>query len=778
MANVTIYPTANFTLPPGFPIQVLGVSATELATDYVSSSLFASLFGLPVTGQITWGCNLESHPTGALNLQVLRSAIALIRAKFVQGAEITFANIGFSVNGYSETLLSTLDYPSGLYEVQVSLTGKWDAPKYQKASLLKGGAGTSTSAPQPVFQDPDCVGNTNVTPVPTTPTTTTVFALSSQVGVSFSASGSNWAVEIPKNAPAIASAQWLSEAQSRLRHNDCYLDLCSASGVQAKQLNTGALWVYNVPSLEVQSGQQSEYPNVQISGTFLTSGEVYEPEEDTQADAAITLVPSWVAKPATTVVLTSGSTDPAIPYSNTSRLKNLSLNWDVSGDTKTLRVVTTIDGMPSLDQEWIYGFTYTAAEVIDTTTKKLNGNPVDYWGIVQYKQIDYLYDPGTGYALGSNTTGYKLGRHEREPEGLSANRATLEATGATLDLYKFQSIQVFGKTRYVLKQFADYYKEAAEEKPPLIFYKTCLPSGGSTWNYVIDSTYVPPLFVAEELTYTTSFLQTPNPEASPNTPEDNNLITGEESLTYLRRVIAPSSNTKPIVGTILGGGKVGDRYTEFHGEASAQNAQFDDQSMRETFSEHEGQPPPATRKPPTQEQVPPPTGAPDMPVNPTLFEYRLTTLGYTANSPDGGSFSDPFAKTANEALKTAKATIQVEDLQSQQFSAKIPFNAQIRPMDRMQLRTGYDTYNVRVLSFSNSVLIQGQLNGLPLITSPEGTQIECGIDRLVSVTMTKKAIPAALTPPDQALTVYSPVFTVGLTLGDLISPDMITRRNY
>lgn len=786
--TVTIYPSPSQPLTPGMPVVVTGSSTSTIPTNYVSPALFDAFYGLPVIGSFTWGATMEQHPSGKLNLQVLKGGIADLRQRFKKGTEVAIAGIGFSISSYKEKLANTFEFPQGFYEVEISLTGKWDAPKYNKSVLLRGGTNITAAA-----ADPECtlLRQTDTDPTFTTLTKTTVQALASKNGVVFNSAGSSWSVDIPADTPAGAAVSWLDEARSRLRQNGCFLNLCERAILRAQSLSSTSVWSYQVPQIEISClgdpthsdspifGYSAEYPNVKLDAEFVAI-QNQDKVEDTQANRNIKAEPRWKQRKPSIVRLPSGSVNPTAPYENTTSLKTLSHNWDTSGDTKTLRQTTTEDSLPVLEEEWIYGFAYTSIDIVQSDGR-IYGNPANFWKVVQYKRTEYLYDPETGYALGSNTTGWRLGRFEVESDdNLLAYGYSQQGDQEHADLYKFQKLSIVAYTRYVLVQFLDYYKDAASSLPPIEFYKVCLRDGSSELLYKKDPTYVTPMFVLEEMSYTNSFSSTSNPDFDSKNPDSApDKITGEESLVHVRRQILPSSNTTDKVSGFLGSTGVNDRYIEFRLESSAQGAGFAEKSLRETFEEFEGQPGRATRKPPSLEKVEPESQTPTPgTAQKQKYEYRLTTPGYSTTSPDGGSFSAPLAKTQALAMLAATTDLKIKDVQqSVQFSCSIPFNAQIRPLDRMTITTGFDTYQTRIASFSNSVLIQGQLNGYPLITSPEGTAITCGIDREIPVALHKVKLPLAHQPDTSKLNISSSI-QAGLTLGQLITSNLRTRRNY
>jgi hypothetical protein len=140
------------------------------------------------------------------------------------------------------------------------------------------------------------------------------------------------------------------------------------------------------------------------------------------------------------------------------------------------------------------------------------------------------------------------------------------------------------------------------------------------------------------------------------------------------------------------------------------------------------------------------------------YEFHLLS-GKTITDVVDGSVSYPYAKTEADAIKTAETEVTIQRIQEVAVASTIvPFTPSIREFDKVTISTGYDSYRMRVLSFSNEVEIHGQLNGIPFVTS-DGTKLSLGLDRSAKFTIKKKAI------PQPKITPASDPNTKGLTLG-------------
>jgi hypothetical protein len=86
---------------------------------------------------------------------------------------------------------------------------------------------------------------------------------------------------------------------------------------------------------------------------------------------------------------------------------------------------------------------------------------------------------------------------------------------------------------------------------------------------------------------------------------------------------------------------------------------------------------------------------------------------------------------------------------------------------------------MRVLSAAFSVVIQGDISGMPVVTAPSGTRLTMGIDRDIPVQMEKVKLPVTPTPDPNGkkddLVVVN-IISKGLTLGSLLG-NITARRN-
>lgn len=850
--QLTITFDSTYHLIPGLALQILG-GVEAIPTDYVDPYLFTALFNLPVYGAISWTLGTENQPSGSLVAVANGDTISDVRQRFKKGTEITFAGIGFYVSSYKEKLKSLKQHPGKSYEIQVSLSGKWERKRYQQPSFLNPTAAKRLATGGLPYQDPECS-------LAGTPTgsglygvrkfKTSVFELAEQRGVPFVAhnppllpeadaievlAGSSsvrdrllatrlqqlrairrrvpgatleaWEYPIPKDSPRDATESWEGVARGLLRQNGCFIDFTKPDAVRARSIEDVRQWRHNVIELDITVKGDTEFSNghfgygveyiaSKLSGAFseIPFMSFYE---DAQAMPQYPPRIRWKRKEALRRTITTGDEDVTSPPPELQVLKSLSLNWDQSGRTKEIIRTTSEDGVEVLRERVVYGLAYTSDQVsnLDSSGYAIDGkNPIkgsasEFWQPVQVETTETILDDGTGYFLGSRTIGQKQARFKQETDqGLEVLR--YGATGGSLtpeelaikNSYKFAwqpSVQVEKK---LLCSFDSYYGDAANEAVPFDTQKICNPDGTSVLKAAKDPNYTRPMFELASRSFKSTFAAIKNPESSYLNPLPD-LTTGEETEVYKFIDVLPdptnsfSLNLNPFEKSgEQQQGETRDVYIDRTCQTSAQGANFAEIATQRTFAEHDGRPSTAQRRPNKyeKEQYELNVGDPNNWKDPyrRKYEWVLCTPGRDPAEPSQGGLNVPNARYFSQALMAAKTDFRIRDaLESVDFSYSIPFNAAIRPMDKDAIAASDESYNVRITSVSQTVTFQGEINGLPLISSPEGTKISAGIDREVPITVTKRPLPL---PPIEPRAGNS-----GRTLlGDLTIDVLRTRGNY
>ncbi|MDJ0708346.1 MAG: hypothetical protein QNJ46_34170 [Leptolyngbyaceae cyanobacterium MO_188.B28] len=837
--TLTLHQNSSAPLTPGLQLKIHGGKPC-IPTDVVDTSLVQTLAGLPVTGKITWQLSAEQHPNGNILLYVVGDDIHELRSRFKRCAEITIAGMPFVVGEATEKLANTCTYPGNFYEFTVPLQGKWSRSIYNELSFYYPEMAAQLGASDKVFTAECTLGgnfevpadeftgeNARATRIPirdlahqvgadfigetcgggggfiedsrnTGPSTVIIktdFVPSSDSfrfsrTLSFALYGKEpqtpknrgaWEIDVPDNVPGDGATNWLSEVQSRLRQNCCFIDFHFADTVRARNINEVAGWKYDVSALQINylgdcerspdhRGYGFEFRNARLTGEFKQLAEADE-SEDLQAGNQ---EPRWKKRKPAKETVRTGEKDPP-PPDDARRLTTLSLNWDVSGDTKEYVETELEDNQPMRIRRWIYGWAYTAREIVNAFDE-LDGNVNQHWGVVEYRDSTYYYDDKYRVLTKIRTHGYTMRRFKQESdEGLETTEFNpLNAEDAKyLKMYEFQRIPIYEGQRFQYAQFYDYYRDIESvEQPRYTLYTVPTRTGACTLRKKNDPNWTPALFIQEELSFSNAFASMPNPDSIPDDPLPD-LITGEERSTYRKITILPSKNTRSEVGRTRGSVlKLEDRYIEEVYESSPQGPQFTFNTGEVRQTQHNGKPSQASQLPPPYELVEESDEQQDI-ESQTRYEYRLATPGWnTETDPVRDSFDTPHAPTAEIALNAAKTHLKVQDiLESVRYQYQIPFNANIRPFDRLQIVAGEETHNTRVTGLSQEIEISS-VDCQPLLTATP-TQVTAGIDRAIPLEARKVKLPKN----DKPIFAVTTVRKYGLRVGDIIPVVLQTRRN-
>lgn len=740
----------------GHSLPPLVSPALPLKTNYVNPGLFWTFSGLPVVGTISWGCSFEQQPSGNINLFVTRSTISTVRSRFARGKELEFAGVGFSVNAYNEKLLNTEEYPGGVYEVSVTLTGWSNQYKYLKPVLLKNQLGDNVDCS--LISD-----GSSVTFGTGTATKTSVTNLANKNNVSLNLSGSSWDVRIPAGTAADATTSWQGELQSRLRANGAFVSYSTPGVVKAKGINAVSQRYFYVPEFEIAYQGDIKPIHWKVDGQFVKKAN--NEDEDTQVkNVVLSAEPKWQRREPFTETVENGDEDVETCPDEGGELKDPSSNYDQSGPTKSLEISVMRDGSPLSRRNVTYGYAYSAYDIYkgkdEDETPIYSGAPENYWRVIKDVTENFQYDQTTGYLIGSKTHGWQLVRFRTESfrSGESTIPPTVQGNAedasdeevAALEYYKFRRAPVDGFSNYYLLQHSDYYKDT--EVPPKVQYPVCERVGFNQWvkgyREVVDPSWVPSMFVKKEQKFMNTFFTIKDPlnqfkqEGDPRNPDPT---TGEESYQSRRVHILASANTTMASGFLFDKSDTApDRYLEYTKQYSASGPGFNSVSEEAKASQQSGRPGIATRRAIIYDRTPleGKAIAKTSSGNKDRYEFHLLS-GKGISDVVDGSVSYPYAETESDAIRNASTELTIQRIQEvASASAVVPFDPDIREFDKVTISTGYDSYKLRVLSFSNSVEIHGQLDGLPFVTS-DGTKLSLGLDQqAASFSIVKKSIPS------------------------------------
>ena len=772
--------------------------ALPLKTNYVNPGLFWTFSGLPVVGTISWGCSFEQQPSGNINLFVTRSTISTVRSHFARGKELEFAGVGFSVNAYNEKLLNTEEYPGGVYEVSVTLTGWSNQYKYLKPVLLKNQLGDNVDCS--LISD-----GSSVTFGTGTATKTSVTNLANKNNVSLnlssgglsngvfssSDSGSSWDVRIPAGTAADATTSWQGELQSRLRANGAFVSYSTPGVIKAKGIDDVSQRYFYVPEFEIAYQGDIKPIHWKVDGQFVKKAN--NEDEDTQVkNVVLSAEPKWRRREPFTETVENGDENVKTCPDEGGELKDPSSNYDQSGPTKSLEISVMMDGSPLSRRNVTYGYAYSAYDIYqgkdENETPIYSDAPENYWRVIKDVTENFQYDEKTGYLIGSKTHGWQLVRFRTESfrSGESTIPPTVQGNAedasdeevAALEYYKFRRAPVDGFSNYYLLQHSDYYKDT--EVPPKVQYPVCERVGFNQWvkgyREVVDPNWIPSMFVKKEQRFMDTFFTIKDPlnqfkeEGEPRNPDPT---TGEESYQSRRVHILASANTTMTNWSLSLNDKSGtapDRYLEYTKQYSASGPGFNSVSEEAKASQQSGRPGIATRRAIIYDRIPL-EGKAIAKTSSNKYEFHLLSGKEISDAVDGSVFY-PYAETESDAIRNASTELTIQRIQEvASASAVVPFDPDIREFDKVTISTGYDSYKLRVLSFSNSVEIHGQLDGLPFVTS-DGTKLSLGLDQqAASFSIVKKSIPQSIITPSGVNPGRK-----GLTLGGLNEIILKNRR--
>ena len=407
--------TVTLALGPGFEL-VEGQAVTTIA----ALATLPSAIALPVPAfarqvqlrEMSWSVALEGHPSGSLEIAANDTTLPAIKSRLSKGTEFSLYGIGFRCGAMRIATASRRDYPAGLHVVSIGLEGKWE--NYVAEPFPWRNLGEFAATQADAAADDESV-----------PATVTLAAIAAAVGATYQ--GPEGIVPVPENAGPGESTTVAQEVGDFTRINGSVMDWGSATAIKMKPVAGGRVWDYRgamlvedslvqevgaiaVPSTftpdeallmpepvlglpatvgtlptptlseEPGTGIAIEWENVQLTGQFSEPPATDE-SEDTLAGSGGRS--RWVRQRRLITTLAEGDTDATLPPTGAVAVKDVSLNFDQSGPTKTLTLTSTEDGFVTLVQQWRYGYAFVAAEATNDDGE-ISGNPAAYWQITEY----------------------------------------------------------------------------------------------------------------------------------------------------------------------------------------------------------------------------------------------------------------------------------------------------------------------------------------------------------------------------------------------------------
>lgn len=781
-------------------------------------------YNLPAIGGFSITDSWQDHPTANLVFITKPNQLQQYRTTFRNGALIDIYGYSFVVNSYSEDI-SKEDYSA---TVSVSLRGKWEMFMNLPIELNRN-AGILYKD----FQDPECqIGYES----PANTSYISANGLASRVGARLT--GIDFTVKVPTNTSDSVTTTLSGEIEKWLDIKGSVLDYSNANAIVVRNLNAAQTHFINdsillsnfnttinrTPIAPVNSSSVSNN-NINYTAlvpTTITNKPYFSTFENTNLipkptiqnytvsdvfndggnkivdEPTQTLPPRYEQRKVKRRTYDKGDLDAASCPLNVIKLTDLSLNFDKSGVTKTVVTVTEEDGFPITEVTRRYGFAYRAVDITKVITNDAGdlqpileeGNPANWWKLIEEKVTTYLYDnglssdSGTGYLLGYDIVGRRLLRSEAEGDDLYTQEYYLEFNYeddspeptnfeiAKYNTYGFRYVPLYGAKRYLLNAHRDYYKNFENEEK---YYKKCNKDGSSSWEVRPD--YVEPMFAIGEAEEISCYLQTPDPrnllrdpESDPPEPYFPDKSTGEESYRRSFIKILDSKNTGKPNYTVDSNLPEQDRYITFNSNFSAQEPGFGVVVEETSTSQSDGIPPVHTRKPPAYELVEP--DKEDKSKEQKQFRYVLFTNPYNGGFPRAGSFSFEKATKINEVISAVTNQLKIDDIRNTlSSSCTIPLNMNIKSGDKVVVSVEGTTYKRRVTSVQHNFVFEGvnTVTRLPLVTGT--TQLTMGIDRDdITVSSIKEAIPKPNS--NNSNSSITDVIEYGVTLGSLLPSNL------
>lgn len=668
-------------------------------------------------------CNFNLIATSKVEINYLDTLFNAYKYSYLFKNKFVFFNIPFRLRTYSVKESKHKDYPEGYYEVSISFEG-WHQYLLNELIPLRNNVSTTTSTP---FTD--CQGSTNNDPVAKRDSNkkrVSFYTLAARGNINYL--GSDYYYEYDKNTSKDAAISFSSELDRKL-NADSKFALYSNEYITTPSWN--GVSNFNIDSKESLSELSINYNSQTVSyqpSIFTWNTDEEDADLDNSENTLDNKIPEFEYKRPTKKTITTGDPNPQSPPANITTIQTMSLCCDNSGDRKT-EIITTTEGQTLLKEEYkIYGFVYVARTIYNPE-KGIYSAAGSKWTLIEHRIVDHLYDPVVGWYIGNNTTGWKLCRFNTESDSLET--VNLDLTDATdtqrYQTYQFKQVPIKGHTRYLLRQFRDYYLNYPR-KLPYIFYDYCTDSGKREKRYITDPTFAEDVFIGVEETYTNCFDKTENPESS----EDLRLpplTTGEVSFTTRTTKIVASKNVSPILSSFTDSGNLlrdnvigsdfraeNDRYITFVKTFNSQDANYTNSTTQVSQEDSDGIPSQYTNRRPSPYSLKEEDGEVNLTTSETKinknkskpeYEYIIYTSPYTQDDVVSGSQSieaDTF-QTAFDALKTQLAIQRT--LQDVSISISVLYNPNLIEGYKCKFNYNNDVYYTRIIGVSHSIEIQG-----------------------------------------------------------------------
>lgn len=714
---------------------------------------FFDIFGDELTGEISITRNFDDHPDAQVSVLVGKDRIDYIRDRFKDNFEEKFSlyEIPFRLRTYTEEEQPFSVYPEGRYKITLDFEGYWRALADRAIKLRDDSReqGLNVSGVSTAWSDPSCAiksTGSGSTALPTSVESvelsgashpykenvdiTYISELATRAGVPLTG-GDSLFIEYPTNTSYSATTTLADAIGRKFITED--LIVCWSTE-EPRAVVFGDAKTNDVTPDEIIAPITYNKPTEPVAyrDTELNWDKFGREQADLEKRALdleeieenqVTNVPAFERIPQNTFTVEGGDLDYQEVPQGYQFLNSYTLNWDISGPTKVYKTTTYQGSAIVKESEQTWGFAFTIQDI------NANFYTAASFAWKQVQQIDttYNYDANTGYLLGSDSTGWLLGRYrvesysENDPDAYQTLK--FQGTPGIIEVFGFQSFPIKNFTRYELHQFSDYYNDSAQLSDQYVVYEYCTRAGRRARGYVLDPTYIPDMFAKRTVEFQSAYSTRDNPFDNSSTAEP--MTFGRES--FLRENIqiynsATTVSTFELLGDSAPDGP--DRYRTFVVEVNSEDYNFQNNTNNTRMVESSG-------RPATAQGIGSPyqlkridfsgdgAGVPEYTIERKKLEKKqrslnrriqttyLMTSNKSENARGGGSIS---VETDEEeiALRTAGTLLEIQRFRQEETTNLVThFNPQFKEGEFLEFTYNGNTYKRRILRSTSVIKIVG-----------------------------------------------------------------------